>query len=60
VDKADENSYLLNELPHGRFRRTLRLHLPSKRDVEADHGWGPDAETAQGESPGQRIKITSR
>ena len=33
VDKADENSYLLNELPHGSFTRTLRLPVP----VDADH-----------------------
>ena len=33
VDKADENSYLLNELPHGSFTRTLRLPVP----VDANH-----------------------
>ena len=33
VDKADENSYLLNELPHGSFTRTLRLPAA----IEADH-----------------------
>ena len=33
VDKADENSYLLNELPHGSFTRTLRLPVA----IDADH-----------------------
>lgn len=40
--KADENSYLLNELPHGSFTRTLRLPVA----VDADHRWCVDAETA--------------
>jgi HSP20 family protein len=30
--KADENKYLLRELPHGSFRRTL--HLPATLDAE--------------------------
>jgi HSP20 family protein len=33
VDKADENSYLLNELPHGSFTRSLRLPAA----IDADH-----------------------
>jgi HSP20 family protein len=31
--KADENSYLLNELPHGSFMRSLRLPAT----IDADH-----------------------
>ena len=31
--KAEENSYLLNELPHGSFTRTLRLPAA----IEAEH-----------------------
>jgi HSP20 family protein len=63
VDKADENSYLLHELPHGSFTRTLRL--PSAIDaehVEAEITDGvltlrlPKAESARP----KRIKITSR
>jgi HSP20 family protein len=63
TDKADENSYLLNELPHGPFRRTLRL--PSA--IEAEHVEAkitdgvlmlrlPKAESSRP----KRIKITSR
>jgi HSP20 family protein len=33
VDKADKNSYLLNELPHGSFTRSLRLPAA----IDADH-----------------------
>jgi HSP20 family protein len=30
--KADESEYLLHELPHGSFRRTLRLSVPVQAD----------------------------
>lgn len=33
VDKADETEYLMQELPHGSFHRTLRLPTV----IEADH-----------------------
>jgi HSP20 family protein len=33
VDKADETEYLMQELPHGAFHRTLRLPTV----IEADH-----------------------
>jgi HSP20 family protein len=37
VDKADENSYLVRELPSGSFMRTLRLPAPiDAEQVEAD------------------------
>ncbi len=63
VDKADENSYLLNELPHGSFTRTLRLPVDSDADhVEAQITDGvltlrlPKAESARP----KQIKITSK
>jgi HSP20 family protein len=63
VDKADENSYLLNELPHGSFTRTLRLPVPVDADhVEAQITDGvltlrlPKAESARP----KQIKITSK
>ena len=63
VDKADENSYLLNELPHGSFTRTLRLPVAIDADhVEAQITDGvltlrlPKAESARP----KRIQITSR
>jgi HSP20 family protein len=33
VDKADENQYLVRELPNGSFTRTLRLPAP----IDAEH-----------------------
>lgn len=61
--KADENSYLLNELPHGSFTRTLRLPVAVDADhVEAQITDGvltlrlPKAESARP----KQIKITSR
>ena len=33
VDKSDETEYLLKELPHGSFKRTLRLPA----DIDANH-----------------------
>lgn len=37
ADKADENNYLVRELPNGSFTRTLRLPAPIDADhVEAD------------------------
>jgi len=63
VDKSDENSYLLHELPHGSFTRTLRL--PTAIDanhVEAQITDGvltlrlPKAESARP----KRIKVTSK
>jgi HSP20 family protein len=61
--KADENSYLLNELPRGSFTRTLRLPAAIDADrVEAKITDGvltlrlPRAESARP----KRIKITSR
>ena len=63
VDKADENSYLLNELPHGSFTRSLRLPVAIDADhVEAQITDGvltlrlPKAESARP----KRIQITSR
>jgi HSP20 family protein len=63
VDKADENSYLLNELPHGSFTRTLRLPAAIDEDhVEAQITDGvltlrlPKAESARP----KQIKITSK
>ena len=61
--KADENDYLLHELPHGSFTRTLRLPAAIDADhVEAKITEGvltlrlPRAESARPKS----IKITSR
>jgi len=61
--KADENSYLLNELPHGSFTRSLRLPVPIDADhVEAKITDGvltlrlPKAESARP----KQIKITSK
>src|SRR5215216_6054797 len=61
--KADENSYLLNELPHGSFTRTLRLPAAIDADhVEAQITDGvltlrlPKAESARP----KQIKITSK
>jgi HSP20 family protein len=61
--KADENSYLLNELPHGSFTRTLRLPVAIDADhVEAQITDGvltlrlPKAESARP----KQIKITSK
>jgi HSP20 family protein len=61
--KADENSYLLNELPHGSFTRTLRLPVAVDADhVEAQITDGvltlrlPKAESARP----KQIKITSK
>ena len=63
VEKADEDSYLLQELPHGSFRRTLRLPAAIDADhVEAKITDGiltlrlPKAESALP----KRIKITSK
>jgi HSP20 family protein len=63
VDKADENSYLLNELPHGSFTRTLRLPGAIDADhIEAQITDGvltlrlPRAESARP----KQIKITSK
>ena len=63
VDKADENSYLLNELPHGSFTRNLRLPVAIDADhVEAKISDGvltlrlPKAESARP----KQIKITSK
>jgi HSP20 family protein len=63
VDKADEDSYLLQELPHGSFTRTLRLPAAIDAEhVEAKITDGvltlrlPKAESARP----KRIKITSR
>ena len=61
--KVDENSYLLNELPHGSFTRTLRLPVAIDADhVEAQITDGvltlrlPKAESARP----KQIKITSK
>lgn len=61
--KADENEYLLNELPHGSFTRTLRLPAPiDANNVDAQITDGvltlrlPKAESARP----KRIKITSK
>jgi HSP20 family protein len=63
VEKADENSYLLNELPQGAFTRTLRLPGAIDADhVEAQITDGvltlrlPRAESARP----KQIKITSK
>jgi HSP20 family protein len=63
VDKVDENSYLLNELPHGSFTRSLRLPVAIDADhVEAQISDGvltlrlPKAESARP----KQIKITSK
>ena len=63
VDKADENSYLLNELPHGSFTRSLRLPAAIDADhVEAQITDGvltlklPRAESARP----KQIRITSK
>ena len=63
VDKADENSYLLQELPHGSFTRSLRLPAAIDADhVEAKINDGvltlrlPKAESARP----KQIKITSK
>jgi HSP20 family protein len=63
VDKADEDSYLLQELPQGSFTRTLRLPAAIDAEhVEAKITDGvltlrlPKAESARP----KRIKITSR
>jgi HSP20 family protein len=60
--KADENSYVVRELPSGSFRRTLRLPAPVDADhVEADITNGvltlrlPKAESARP----KQIKIKS-
>lgn len=61
--KVDENNYLLRELPHGAFTRTLRLPAA----IDADHVEAriidgvltlrlPKAESARP----KRIKVTSR
>jgi HSP20 family protein len=63
VDKADETEYLLKELPHGSFKRTLRLPT----DIDANHVEAkitdgvltlrlPKAESARP----KKIKITSK
>ena len=61
--KADENSYLLNELPHGPFTRSLRLPAAIDADhVEAQITEGvltlrlPKAESARP----KQIRITSK
>jgi HSP20 family protein len=61
--KADESSYLVRELPHGAFTRTLRLPAPIDAEhVEADITNGvltlklPKAESARP----KQIKIKSR
>ena len=61
--EADENSYLVRELPSGSFRRTLRLPAPIDADhVEADITNGvltlrlPKAESARP----KQIKIKAR
>jgi HSP20 family protein len=63
VDKVDENSYLLNELPHGSFTRSLRLPTAIDADhVEAQITDGvltlklPKAESARP----KQIRITSK
>lgn len=61
VDKADENNYLLRELPSGSFTRTLRLPAAIQADsVEAKISEGvltlklPKAESARP----KRIQVT--
>jgi HSP20 family protein len=63
VDKADENQYLVRELPNGSFTRTLRLPAPLDAEhVEADITDGvltlklPKAESARP----KQIKIKTR
>ena len=63
VDKLDESEYLLQELPHGSFKRTLRLPTVIDADlVEAKITDGvltlklPKAESARP----KKINITSR
>ncbi|MCI0549991.1 MAG: Hsp20/alpha crystallin family protein [Anaerolineae bacterium] len=63
VDKADETAYLMQELPHGSFKRTLRLPAVIDADhVEAKITDGvltlrlPKAESARP----KKIKITSK
>jgi HSP20 family protein len=63
VDKADETEYLMQELPHGSFNRTLRLPtVIDAENVEAKITDGvltltlPKAESARP----KKIKITSR
>lgn len=63
MDRADENHYLLQELPHGSFTRTLRLPAAIDADhVEAKITDGvltlrlPKAESARP----KRIKINSK
>jgi len=62
VDKADENNYLVRELPNGVFNRTLRMPAPIDAEhVEADITNGvltlklPKAESARP----KQIKIKS-
>jgi HSP20 family protein len=61
--QADQNSYLLNELPHGTFTRSLRLPAAIEADhVEANITDGvltlrlPKAESARP----KQIKVTSK
>ena len=63
VDKADETEYLMQELPHGSFKRTLRLPtVIDAEQVEAKITDGvltlrlPKAESARP----KKIKITSK
>ena len=63
MDKTDENQYLMQELPHGAFNRTLRLPtVIDTENVEAKITDGvltltlPKAESARP----KKIKITSR
>ena len=63
LDKAEENQYLVRELPSGSFNRTLRLPVPlDAENVEADITDGiltlrlPKAESARP----KQIKIQSR
>ena len=63
VDKADETEYLMQELPHGTFNRTLRLPaIIDAEQVEAKITDGvltltlPKAESARP----KKIKITSK
>jgi HSP20 family protein len=63
ADKAEENQYLVRELPNGSFHRTLRLPAPLDAEhVEADITDGvltlrlPKAESARP----RQIKIKSR
>lgn len=63
VDKADENNYIVRELPNGSFTRTLRMPAPLDAEhVEANITDGvltlrlPKAESARP----KQIKIKSR